>query len=245
MKYTIEAAEKLYTDGVRKVRVLLENGSKRNLRLSRSASGSVMYISKGKRRWGMHLYELHPLDISPIVSRKSPEAKWLDGWKKVKARLILSGLWENISKDIDVALAVGFDKMNQACKEYQELQRLPDGHQDISVFSVKYPELISTNDKGKTFINTSLLWMLAKLPKVKKMVIDGSKTHNTWMLQRIQDAMNKKEKISVSGRTSYDTSFEYNPEINRAWFSEEFKGCGNGHYFLALDATHVLFYEDD
>ena len=29
------------------------------------------------------------------------------------------------------------------------------------------------------------------------------------------------------------------------WYSKEFKGCGNGHYYLALDATHTIFVEDD
>jgi len=31
----------------------------------------------------------------------------------------------------------------------------------------------------------------------------------------------------------------------RAWYSEEYKGCGNGHYYLALDESHALFCEND
>ena len=32
---------------------------------------------------------------------------------------------------------------------------------------------------------------------------------------------------------------------NYAWYSEEYKGCLNGHYYIALDEKHVWFYEDD
>ena len=47
------------------------------------------------------------------------------------------------------------------------------------------------------------------------------------------------------GRSSYDVSFSYDPKLQHAWYSEEYKNCGNGHYYLALDETHALFYEDD
>jgi hypothetical protein len=30
-----------------------------------------------------------------------------------------------------------------------------------------------------------------------------------------------------------------------AWYSEEYRGCLNGHYYLMFDATHAIFYEDD
>jgi hypothetical protein len=30
-----------------------------------------------------------------------------------------------------------------------------------------------------------------------------------------------------------------------ASYSEEYRNCGNGHYYLMFDATHAIFYEDD
>jgi hypothetical protein len=242
----LAVADQLVSNGIRNVRVITKDGNTLKLRLARSRSGEVMYLQKGKRRWGDHLRYLNPVEVHPIISRKTTQAKWVDGWKKVKARLLVSGLWENIVKDIDIALAVGYDRMTLAYKEYWELKRGPDGHEDVSVFALKYPELMTITDKGISVVNISLLWMLVKLPKVKKMVIEGRcKSDNDKVLQRIQEAMNKKEKYSTHGRTAYDTSFEYRPDINKAWFSEEYRGCGNGHYFLSLDATHCLFYEDD
>lgn len=49
-----------------------------------------------------------------------------------------------------------------------------------------------------------------------------------------------------AGRT-YDISYEYNPlssNIN-AWYSEEFRGCANGHYYLMLNSTHAIYCEND
>jgi hypothetical protein len=68
---------------------------------------------------------------------------------------------------------------------------------------------------------------------------------NNEQLKIIKEALKNKKETSASGRTNYDVSFSYNPTVQKAWYSEEFRGCGNGHYYLALDATHALFYEDD
>ena len=34
-------------------------------------------------------------------------------------------------------------------------------------------------------------------------------------------------------------------EKEKVWSSEELRGCGNGHYYIALDANTALFVEDD
>ena len=33
--------------------------------------------------------------------------------------------------------------------------------------------------------------------------------------------------------------------IKRAWYSEEYRNCSNGHYYLLFDAVHAIFYEND
>jgi hypothetical protein len=57
--------------------------------------------------------------------------------------------------------------------------------------------------------------------------------------------MEEKKECSYRGDNGYDASFSYNPKLNKAWYSEEFRGCGNGHYYVALNSTHCLFVEDD
>ena len=48
-------------------------------------------------------------------------------------------------------------------------------------------------------------------------------------------------------RKSYDNSYEikFCEDMVRAWYSEEYRNCGNGHYYYLLDECHVLFGEDD
>jgi len=46
----------------------------------------------------------------------------------------------------------------------------------------------------------------------------------------------------------YDNSIEVklcDDGIKRAWYSCEYRHCGNGHYYLLFDATHAIYYEDD
>ena len=47
------------------------------------------------------------------------------------------------------------------------------------------------------------------------------------------------------GSYDYSVSVSKKDGVLRGWYSAEYKGCGNGHYFLLLDATHAIFYEDD
>lgn len=90
--------------------------------------------------------------------------------------------------------------------------------------------------------------------KIKKMTFHKSKWNKSiteYTLEQIKEHMEKGEKYTTSGRNGYDVSFEYKPASlsedgkARAWYSEEYRGCGNGHYYLALDDQHALYYEDD
>lgn len=82
------------------------------------------------------------------------------------------------------------------------------------------------------------------IPKIKSISF-GNKGLTESNRARITNALRNKEKLSLFVRSGYDLTFEYNPEKNMAWWSEEYKGCGNGHYYLMLDDRHALFCEDD
>ena len=101
------------------------------------------------------------------------------------------------------------------------------------------------SEGGCDGVNTSRLWMFAKIPRVKKMRLSNHAANNAMHLEVIRQGLAEKTDISIHSRSQYDTTFEYKPEANKAWYSEEFRGCGNGHYYLALDSTNALFYEDD
>lgn len=75
--------------------------------------------------------------------------------------------------------------------------------------------------------------------------INWGGAYNDWIKRGWLEALNEKRKYSMRWTVSYDNSVEYNPEGERAWYSEEYRGCGNGHYYLLLDEKHAAFREDD
>ena len=239
MQDILQQAEQLLTVHLRNVNVTLQDGTKQNIRIARAYDGAVMYMSRRKRRRGHYLSELPIVSIRAIQPRKSTEQKWIDGWKKVVVKLRESGLWSQIIPDIELALSLGYKTMIEASDLYWNT---PNDKQ-IEVFSERFPKLLYQNDKGEPCLNYSLIWSYCKLPIVKKMRF--RKWGNEDYLKRIQQAMTEKKTCKEWGRYGYDISFEYHPEREAAFYSEEYRNCGNGHYYIALNATHALFREND
>ena len=152
-----------------------------------------------------------------------------------------SGLWESIKHDIEVALEIGYEKVNRAYEASWE----PYVAEEDRIAKIKAVDsrLVKTNEEGNEFVNTSILWYMTVPAKIKKMYF--GKNYSEHYLGMIAEAMQKKEAYSTSAQASYDVKFEYKPEKNMAWYSEEYRGCGNGHYYVAISATHALFQEDD
>ena len=242
----VAKAEELFNVGIRKLSGTFSDGSKRTLRLFRSTNGDVCYFGWRRKRYGSPLANLANLvSVSPIRSHKTEAQKWEDGWRKVITRLKASGLWGNLIPEIELALSVGLERLQEAYRRYWDISSSNESeNEEFKAFAKNFPELIKVNDEGKPYISTSIVWTYHNPPKVKKMFF-ARKCMNDSILEDIQRAMDRKEKHILHRQYGYDVSFEYNPEKNKAWYSEEFRGCGNGHYYIALDATHALFMEDD
>jgi hypothetical protein len=211
----------------------------------------ICVFKKGSSRKGYRLddYQLSYLKKIEIIPEKKIDLSvtWRKKMLEVKTRLEISGLWPDMLKDINTALEVGFENLNKAYrimeqrredKDYSENQSLNTG--ELKAFE---PRLVDEYEPGKWAQNTSIMWYMARVPKVKKMNF-GEGSVNEYHLNIIKEGLASKSKTNTEGRTSYDVSFEYDG-INKAWYSEEYHNCGNGHYYLALDTTHALFYEDD
>ena len=112
----------------------------------------------------------------------------------------------------------------------------------MSTFIDKYPFLLSSkNDRGLICINTFYIWEMSEV-KTKSMYFGWQ---NKLFKEQIQNALDNKEKITKQARVNYDVTFEYEPDKNKAWYSEEYRGCGNGHYYIALNSSMALFCEND
>jgi hypothetical protein len=238
----VEQLEACLKSGKTKIKVKWDNGETHTIRIFRGdTTQAICYFRRRSRRCGYILPIEHIVEVHVPTSRKTPEQKWRDAWNKVRTKLVKSGLWETIIEEIDIALALGYDAMKAANRLYWDL---PHDETQVARFKEQYPSLICTNDEGREYINSSVVWRYSSLPKIKKMRFERG-SYNDHVLAAIQKAMDEKRTHHTSGRYQYDVSFEYNADKNRAWYSEEYRGCGNGHYYLALDATHALFVEDD
>lgn len=112
----------------------------------------------------------------------------------------------------------------------------------IDLLKDKYSFMIKTNENNEEYIDTDYIWELSEC-KLKSMYF--GKFDNETEKQTIKEKIQNNENYSTWHRTNYDTSFEYNAEKKMAWYSEEYKNCGNGHYYFALDNSTALFCEND
>jgi len=130
---------------------------------------------------------------------------------------------------------------------YLNPTRVYDLNEKIKIEKIKQIDsrLIEKTEDGKEIYNSNILWHLSKPLKIKKMYFEKYKDYNNLKLKEIKEALQNKQPITIKGRTNYDVSFYYKPDENKAWYDEEFRNCGNGHYYLALSDTYAMFYEDD
>jgi hypothetical protein len=237
-----ETALKLYEGGNRKIKVFYNDGEIEIRRIGINGR-RIILMDNRSRRYGNFIgnFEHRIREIKPIESRKTPEEKWQHNIKRAIRLLESSGLWSDMLNDYKTALSIGYDNLNKAYNQYWER----DENMDYNEKNKKNIEDIRKID-GRLIdsdgnIKTSILWYMIHIT-IKKMNFGyNTEAEN----KRIQEAIDKKESYRTDARSNYDISFEYSPEKNIAWYSEEYKNCGNGHYYLALDNKYAVFYEDD
>ncbi|MFA5395085.1 MAG: hypothetical protein WC346_03610 [Methanogenium sp.] len=226
----------------------IEHIRKEKARYFVTQDGRIARYARRLHKRGYAIDDLSRIIVEDKKRIKTPEQKWNESWFKVSKRLEKSGLYEDLLKNVHLGLEIGYEKIQLAYNLYWE----DDKNLSYVENQKRRDEEIKNLDERlliDSHPNTEIIWYMKYPAKVKKMNFgkprwdDGST--NKEKLQLIAKALKEKKEVSVGGRNGYDISFSYNPKINKAWYSEEYRGCGNGHYYLALDATHALFYEDD
>lgn len=235
-----------------KVKLVDNDGITTSHRLARSSGGYVMVMHEGRKRYGFYVtWSSFKCIIFP-EKKVTVNDKWVRSWTNVLNRLEKSGLWEEVANDVRKALDIGYDKIKQAYdidNEYDNTLSYTESNrqQAIRIQAID-TRLVGIREDGTLYTDTSIVWYMHTPAKVKKMHF-GKKWLNDRELEDIANGLKNKQltRVATDGRITggYDVSYNYQPEDNKAWYSEEYRGCGNGHYYLALDATHALFYEDD
>ena len=247
----IQATNDIIKAGGRKAVIIRKTADGQTRKVERLGQNSVhgpLLLSYNKRNSGTPVsWDKDIIEVHPVGNRVTPTGRWAKQVKRAVDMLAASGLWPELMADGRVALEIGYEKIQAARKVHGDYADRPgvsyEERQKQKVAEVKAidPRMVAVAEDGHEYVKTDFIWHWDDV-KIKRMNFGRT---NEFVLAKIAEAMRDGKALSDSGRTSYDVSFEYQPDKKKAWYSEEFRGYGNGHYYLALNATHVMFYEDD
>ena len=205
--------------------ITMANGDKERKRLFISNDGFVCEFKKRSRTRGrcISCEELWKL-VKPIEKNADKVNICKRNIRSVVKYLMSSGFWPDIYENMVKLQGLSDDDLKYLCEcEYDDHNRFMQ-EREIDHIS---PDMFSSLSSGRGIIT-----------------INWGQGHD-WIKQGWLAALREKRNYSMRWTVSYDNSVEFNPDGNRAWYSEEYRGCGNGHYYLLLDEKHAAFREDD
>ncbi len=205
---------------------------------------TVFVYGKRKRIYGRRLSKewfLYMYEIKPETEKKSEEDKWKGRINRAIKCLSTSGLWPELLPKLRNMLKLSYNDKKEildAFHEHWTVDPTPVYEKHIE----KYPFMFNKKDDGKITVDSFYIFEMSDVT-LKSMYF--GKWRNDTEKANIKENLKNKKDYSVRTRTNYDVSFSYDAENNKAWYSEEYKDCGNGHYYLALDHNTAWFCEND
>lgn len=246
MKLTIEELRKFPL--MQKFECFMADSSHEKYRFTREDENTVFVFAKGSRSKGwrrsnelfIKYYEAGSYDD---VRRKQNDKFYAD-LKKASDKLQKSGLWGDFKVVLDNLLNVSPEDKDSIYAIWRdELKPDKTPSEAYKPFVEKYPFLFNKDKDGVYQLNYEYVDLISRKELGLKSMYFG--TFNKYEKTEIKCAIADKRPYSTRAYTSYDVSFNYDPEKAKAWYSEEYKGCGNGHYYIALDENSALFIEND
>jgi hypothetical protein len=185
--------------------------------------GEVCEFKKGSSRMG------YILDISNVINIEliKPKNK-IDIFRKNVDKIIkylsASGLWQEKLKD---------------CKYLTTLS-------DEEIIALKNNFYDESKKHNITLWGLDCFYSFFDERGIKAVNFED-KIHKEYVVNNIKQAIRDKVDYRTKWRKNYDNSIhiEHGNNNLRGWYSEEYKDCGNGHYYYLLDETHALYGEKD
>ena len=219
------------------------------LRFTVEDSGSVFVYMKGRRSYGWRYepdYFLSRFDVrAKDLEEKDPTPAWRRRMKRAVRCMGASGLWPEVRTT--------FENMLDSGMTWQDKRALWEAHdylwhkdaeptESIMLLKERFPFAFCTDENGREHVNTYYVYEISEC-RLKAMYFG---TLNEEEKECRRQHIDKKENYN-SGRVpaGYDVTFMYDAKENKAWYMEEYRNCGNGHYYMAIDADTALFVEDD
>lgn len=209
-------------NGRNEFRVTGTDGKVNRMRLFLSSGGNIAFFKPHSRRHG---YVLNLDAVSAVHPVQHREVSFEDQFRKNAHKLFdiltASGLWANISRQIQDA-EFEYDKFTESGKRNTEFAR------EIADWNVKRMDFrrISDGDSVNEYYRAEILRSMTNGENYRTGRISGRKYDVSFQLD--------------NGHTENNSD-----GIKRAWYSEEYRGCGNGHYYLAIDHERAIYYEKD
>lgn len=221
----------------------------KDVRCMKEEGGTIfVYAPRQKRKgWRYTQERFLSFGYSMKPERKSDENKlWHRRIERAKKALESSGLWENHLEWLNNLSKMTWKDKTEINEIYwaipysekQNIKSKEDNRKYFGDYVDKYPFIFEDNGN----VDTWYLWEESDL-KLKAMNFG----HSTDCYKRkIAQSISEKKSYSTGRiQVNYDNSFEYNAEKKQAWYSEEYRNCGNGYYYIALDSNIALFVEKD
>lgn len=215
---------------------------------------TVFVYGKGRKRYGYRYSNLDNFvsqyDVEPPKNEEKEEKVWHKRIDRAIKCLESSGLSPELLeyfkklrsiplKDLREMKDIYHESYNKG--KWDELLKIQMNDFQDKGFLTKYPFAFYETKDGIKAIEHDFIDEKSNC-KLKSMYFGyRNKSEKEW----IKKALENKEDYSTRVRTSYDVTFTYDAKKNRAWYDEEYKNCGNGHYYLALDHSTALFIEND
>lgn len=242
-------------------RLTMRDGSTQNRRLFISTTDTVSEFKKGSKSRGHNLNAVVRLDeimdAEKAKTRKDPDyTVFMRNLEKVRKLLFQSGLWPNILHDVETLLAMPND-------ERIKYFGLTDWHWDSKEFVDRWNAFQEMNAKYGMGLSMDEAYALSTPAGIKtvnyKRYYEGCYPEKDIVRRYLQEAREGKTTPynyakdvtyhrSISWQKGYDNSVSvsrFEDGTVKAWYSEEYRGCGNGYYYLLLDETYAMFCEKD
>jgi len=205
--------------------------------------GRVFLFRPRSSRYGRRYSQDEFVALFTYVKGTSEAEQWQKNVRKVIQKLKRSGLMPWILEVFENLSTMSYEDFKGIKEAYNNRPYIKDAEERLAnlkdvlaPYIAKYPFIF---DKD---INYDYLSGGIADAKLKSMYFGN---FNKSDKAQIKDALANKTALTFNRRTSYDVTFSYDPSMNKAFYSEEFKNCGNGHYYLVLDENTALFCESD
>ena len=240
--------------------LLLTDGTQAQLRLFISTDQDVCFFAKGSRSRG------YRLNLDKVESIEAKQKKEQDKFKtfhrnceKAASLLAASGFWPEICKRMEVQAAMTEQDYNRLMTLWQEYDELYN-HRELT-----YDEMSRLQDEKRKEYEAYFTergatgdWYHFRQLSETKQIVSVPYSNGGYSKERqVAYAREIIEQVKLGEANKHKSfywygSYDYSIEVRKnddgtiyGWYSAEYKGCGNGHYYLLLDAEHALYCEDD